>query len=116
MWAASVRAFSGSLWGEQRDSEKLGIGVGSEFGNPSERGQALHGCIRIAAGSFVEDELRDEQIEALAIGGPPFSRRLLVADDDHIRPRPRNEIARNGRLKINARLHEVENCWKTAAQ
>ena len=62
-------------------------------------------CDGVSCAGFVNDKLRNVNLESVPSLFPPFPCDLLVARNDQIPARPRSQVARNGCLQVQAGLH-----------
>ena len=59
----------------------------------------------VSGTSFVEDKLRDVDLEITPTLLPPVPSNLLVAGNDQVPARPRRQVARYSRFQLQTRLH-----------
>ena len=85
--------------------EKSGLGRDVEYREAFEYPQPFRRCAGVSGTCFVDDKLRDANLERVPSFLPPFPRDLLVAGNDQIPARPRSQIARNGCFEIQSLLH-----------
>ena len=62
-------------------------------------------CARVSGACFIDDKLRDVDLERVPALLPPLLRNLLVAGNDQIPAGPRGQIARNGCFQVKCLLH-----------
>ena len=62
-------------------------------------------CTRVSGTCFIDDKLRNVDLERVPALLPPLLRNLLVAGNDQIPAGPRGQIARNGCFQVQCLLH-----------